>query len=104
MTPVAPPPGPRYPLVRRAPLTGADIQEELEKLQVVKASVDAAWAAGKRDGPRMSVWALANAAQEMYQAILDNDANAFKLAAHRASDRVFSAKIHGNNWVKTGSI
>ena len=66
----------------------------------IKGRIDAEWAVGLRDGPRMALYGVCDAALAAWAAIEADDPAAFKAAIEKVRSGAFSATFHAANWLK----
>lgn len=80
-------------------ITREEVRDMAEKMMAAKRAVEEEWKAGKRDGCRLQVYALASDVLFLLEAIEKDDANAYKNAAHEARDHAGNAVFHAICWV-----
>jgi uncharacterized protein YebE (UPF0316 family) len=76
-----------------------EIKEIIDKMVATRSAIEAEWKAGRRDGPRLQVFALAQDVERMLDAIQKDDANAFRVAATEAREHAGSASMHAVIWL-----
>lgn len=80
-------------------LAREEIKEMAEKIMAAKRTVDDEWKAGKRDGVRLQVYALADDVLRLLAAIEADDPFAYKVAATEAREHAGNACFHAALWV-----